>query len=292
MWQLDNQEGIRLNNGQIATICNIRDPVGAAMIASQAFSVKTEKHWRKLTWTEIRGVLRDAFSEWQTMPDGVKTDNELGLAGGPNDPFPGRLTLWLAGLGVAHRCIRPGQPTDQPHVERNHRTLNGFALDEQATTDLEHLQQALERERHVYNHDFPAQASDCAGQPPLIAHPELLCPRRFYRPDLELALFDMQRVYDHLASFTFKRKVSASAQVSLGRRMYSLGRKLVRERELETVLARFDACQKEWVFLTEDEQELVRRPPKDLDVQTLTGLDTTTPQPAEPVQLTLPCFVA
>jgi len=50
---------------------------------------------------------------------------------------------------------------------------------------------------------------------------------------------------------------NASAQVSLGRRMYSLGKKLVRERQVKTVLARFDPDQKEWVFLTENEEELV-----------------------------------
>ena len=292
IWQLDSQEGIRLSNGEIATICNIRDPVGAAMIASRAFSVKTKLHWRKLTWTEVRGVLRDAFTEWQTLPDGVQTDNELGLAGGPNDPFPGKLTLWLVGLGITHRLIRPGCPTDQPQIERNHRTLDDFALDEKAVTDLEYLQQALDRERSVYNHHFPSRASDCAGQPPLIAHSELLRPRRHYQPELELALFDLQRVYDYLATFTFKRTVNASAQVSLGRRMYSLGKKLVREHQVKTVLARFDPEQKEWVFLTENEEELVRRPPKDLDVQTLTGLGPLAIQPLQPVQLTLPFLVA
>jgi hypothetical protein len=292
LWQLDSQEGIRLNNGEIATICNIRDPVGAAMIASQAFSVKTELHWRKLEWTEVRGVLREAFTEWQTLPDGVQTDNELGLAGGPNDPYPGRLTLWLVGLGIKHRFTRPGCPTDQPHIERNHRTLDDFALNKEALTDLEHLQQALDRERHMYNHQFPSRASDCAGQPPLVAHPELLTRRRYFQPELELVLFDLQRVYDYLATFTFKRKVSASAQVSLGRRMYSLGKKLIREREVESVLARFEPSQKQWVFLTETGEELVRRPPKDLGIRALTDLDPLATQVTQPVQLTLPCFVA
>jgi hypothetical protein len=81
MWQLDSQEGIRLHSGEISTICNIRDPVGAAMIASRSFSVKTKRHWRKLAWTEVRDVLRTAFSEWHTLPDSVLTDNELCLAG-------------------------------------------------------------------------------------------------------------------------------------------------------------------------------------------------------------------
>ena len=273
VWQLDNQEGIGLRSGQIATLCNIRDPFGAAMIASRAFAVETKHHWRKLLWTEVRGVLRTAFTEWQTLPDEIRTDNELGLAGDPNDPFPGKLTLWLVGLGIAHRFIRPGCPTDQPHIERNHRTLDGFALCDEATTDLQRLQLALDRERQVYNHHFPSLASDCAGRPPLIAHPELLQPRRYYQPDLELALFDLARVYHYLASFTFQRRVSASAQVSLGRQMYSLGKKLVRERRITTVFVHFIPYQKVWLFLADNQEELTRRSLKALDVQTLTGLD-------------------
>jgi transposase InsO family protein len=292
VWQLDSQEGIRLHDGEIATVCNIRDPFGAAMIASRAFPVKTELHWRKLEWTEVRGVLRGGFTEWQTLPDSVQTDNELGLAGGPNDPYPGQLTLWLVGLGIKHCFIRPGCPTDQPEIERNHRTLDNFALDDEALSDAEHLQQALDRERGVHNHLFPSQASDCAGRPPLVAHPELLTPRRYYQPEHELALFDLQRVYDYLATFTFERKVSSSAQVSLGRRLYSLGKKLVREKEVETVLARFDAHHGQWVFLTEAGEELVRRQPKGLDVHTLTGLDPSDVSTTQPVQLTFPCFIA
>lgn len=162
IWQLDSQEKILLSNGEVATICNIRDPVGAAMIASQAFSVKTARHWRKLAWTEVRQVLRQAYTEWQTLPEAVQTDNELGLAGAPTDPFPGQLTLWLVGLGVSHRFIRPGCPTDQPHIERNHQILEGWTCHEQARLDLAQLQQALDRERQVYNTWFPARASDCA----------------------------------------------------------------------------------------------------------------------------------
>jgi transposase len=292
IWQLDSQEKILLATGEIATICNIRDPLGAAIITSRAFSVKTERHWRKLEWTEVRQVIRQGCTEWQTLPDAVQTDNELGLAGGPNDPFPGQLTLWLVGLGVKHRFIRPGCPTDQPHIERNHQTLDNWTLNEVDRADLPHLQQALDRERQVYNHWFPSRASDCAGRPPLTAHPELLQPRRPYQPEGELALFDIQRVYAYLATFTFKRKLNASAQVSLGRRMYSLGKQLLRDRQLETVLVRFDLLDQQWVFSTETEEELVRRPLKGLDVQTLTGLDPHAIHVSLPIQLSLPFLVA
>ena len=98
------------------------------MIASQAFSVKTKLHWRKLTWEEVRQVLRAGFTEWHTLPDSILTDNEMGLGGNPKDPFPSWLSLYLAGLGIKHNFIRSHQPTDQPQVERNHRTLDGFTF--------------------------------------------------------------------------------------------------------------------------------------------------------------------
>jgi transposase len=295
VWQLDSQEKIALANGEIATVCNIRDPLGAAMIASRAFSVKTEKHYRKLDWRENQRVLRAGFTEWHTLPDAVLTDNELGLAGGPNDPFPGLLTFWLVGLGVQHRFIHPGRPTEQPQIERNHRTLDDFALDEGALTDLDHLQQALDRERRLHNQDFPSQASDCAGRPPLVAHPELLTPRRYYQPDHELLLFDLPRVYRYLASFHFERKVNASGQVSLGRHLYSMGRQWVAQLPDKQVVVRLDAEPQEWVFgvpeKTDSEEslkEIARRKVKGLDATTLTGLDPLQAGPTQPVQLRLP----
>lgn len=289
VWQLDIQEGIRLEDGTIASVCNLRDPVGAAMIASRAFAVQTDRHWRKLRWTEVQQVLREGFTEWQTLPDSVMTDNELTLTGSPTDPFPSLLTLWLVGLGVCHQRIRPHQPTDQAQVERNHRTLSNFALGEDSRTNLSTLQQALDRERFVHNTCFPSRASDCGGRPPLEAHPELLHPRRPYQPEWELALFDIQRVYDYLATFTFQRRVSTAGQVSLGGQVYSVGRAWAGQ----SLLVRFDPRRREWVFYREEEgeQEIARRSPKGLDVETLTGLKPDTLSLPVPIQLTLPCFV-
>ncbi len=165
-WQVDHQEGHRLLDGSIATVCNIRDPYGAAMIASQAFSVKTEQRWRKLTWEEVRQVLRTGFAEWHTLPDSVLTDNEMGLGGNPNDPFPSWLSLYLAGLGITHNFIRSHRPTDQPQVERSHRTLDGLTEDASSRQNLASFQHSLDQERHMYNSEFPARASDCGGLPP------------------------------------------------------------------------------------------------------------------------------
>lgn len=288
-WQVDHQEGHRLCDGSIATVCNIRDPYGAAMIASQAFSVKTEQRWRKLTWEEVRQVLRAGFAEWQTLPDSVLTDNEMGLGGNPNDPFPSWLSLYLAGLGIKHNFIRSHRPTDQPQVERNHRTLDGLTDDESSRQDLASFQRSLDQERHMYNGEFPSRASDCGGCPPLQAHPELLRPRRPYRTELEAVLFDMQRVYHYLAGFTFARKVNRNGQVTLKGHHYTVG---LAHKEKQ-ILIRLDEQTQEWLFLERDEpgqdHELNRRSLFGLDFFSLTGLE----KPVNfaflsPIQLTLP----
>lgn len=288
VWQLDSQEKIFLRNGEIATICNIRDPFGAAMIASRAFEVRTQLACRKLKWTEVRQVLRGAFTEWRTLPDCVQTDNELGLAGKPREPYPGRLTLWLIGLGTWHRFIRPGRPTDQPQIERNHRTVDGLALNEEALADMNHLQAALHRERNVYNSEFPCHASDCQGRPPLSAHPELLHPRREYQPDRELALFDLQRVLDYLATFTFERKMNTARQVRIGRQLCYFSKAMVQDWRTNHILVRLDPVQNEWVFSVkqgESVREVARRPTKGLDVQSITGLDPQKIGPSQPFQI-------
>lgn len=294
VWQLDSQENIRLQDGTIATVCSVRDPVGAAMIASQAFAVQTPRHWRKLTWQEIRGVLRQGFCEWGTLPEVVLTDNELVQAGNPHDRFPAPLTLWLAGLGIQHRFIRPGCPRDQPQIERNHRTLASWTQDPGGLASLADLQQALDRERGQYNHHFPARAADCQGQPPLQAHPQLCEPRRPYRLEQELVLFDMQRVFDYLAAFTFRRKVHpTTAHISLDDRMYCLSRPLMRQHQLKTVLVKMDPEAYAWVVYTDEEhpQELRRFIPRDLDVTRLTGLDPHERPAVQPIQLLLPFWL-
>jgi hypothetical protein len=294
VWQVDCQENIRLQDGTIATVCSIRDPAGAAMIASQAYAVQTKRHWRKLTWTEIREVLRQGFAEWQTLPDAVLTDNEPVQAGQPQDSFPGRLTLWLAGMAIQHRFIRPGRPTDQPQVERNHRTLANWTQDAPSLASLSDFQRALDRERHQYNHSFPARAQGCRLHPPLQAHPQLLQPLRPYSPQQELALFDLQRVFDFLAVFTFRRKVSqTTAHISLGDHFYCLSRKLMRQRLLKTVRLRMDPQAHQWVVLTDDDQqeELLRLAPKNLDLPSLTGLHPRLITSPRPVQLQLPFWL-
>jgi hypothetical protein len=293
IWQLDHQEGIRLGTGEWATICNIRDPYGAAMIASQAFSTGTGNAYRKLEWTEVRGVLRSAFAEWHTLPDVVQTDHEMAYDGHADEPLPGLFMLWLVGYAIRHHLIRPHRPTDQAQIERNHRTLDGWVFDPVSLSDLEHLQHALDTARTCYNQEYPSLASDCQHQPPLRAHPDLLVPRRPYDPNLELAWFDLQRVDDFLATFQVHRRPSRWGQFTLMAQVYSIGSKPVRDFALTTVLVRFDPTDRHWIVSTDPPHsvELGRLPIKSMDVFSLSGLQ---PQPIvfpQPVQMPLPFWL-
>ena len=270
VWQLDSQEGIRLADGDIATVCSIREPVSGAIIASVAFSTKSEKRWRKLTPDEVRQVIRQGMTEWGTLPDVIVTDNEAGLVGHPADPlFPGWLTLWLWGLGIQHQRIRPGQPTDQAYVERNHRTLADFTASQADLANLTTFQAALNRERHLYNHYFPSRSVRCEGQPPLQAFPNLHQPRRPYDPSHESALFSRQRVLDALAALAFARKASQKGQVRIARVRYHLGSAYAGR----SLLVRLDPDQVEWCFTdAQSTAELARHPAEALDFASLTGL--------------------
>src|SRR6266508_3710537 len=278
-WQLDSQESIRLADDRVATICTIRDPLGAAILVSQAFDVTSPGRGRKLTWQEVRSVIRSACSRWQTLPDVLQTDNEVCLAVSPQDPYPSHLTFWLVGLGVVHRFIRPATPTDQAQIERTHRTLDNFV-------GLPDERPDLEREQH--NAWFPSRASDCAGRPPLRAHPELLMPRRPYQPHWERELFEEQRIYDYLATIALERKVSSTGQIQLAGRSRSVGRAWAGQ----VVKLHCDQEAHQWVVTSTEGAELARLAVEGISVSELTGLADEPATVVVPIQLSLPCFVA
>ena len=60
-------------------------------------------------------------------------------------------------------------------------------------------------------------------------------------------LFDLQRVYDFLATFTFERKVNRNGQVTLKGHHYTVG---LTHKE-KNILVRLDADTQEWVFVVD-----------------------------------------
>ncbi len=287
-WQIDFKMGIALKDGILVNLHTVRDPVGETCLGAFVFSAgKVGQQPKKVTLKRVRSVLRACFARWSTLPDEVQTDGESVLIGQPQDTFPSTFTLWLKGLGIDHLVIRPGKPTDNAEVERCHRTINEYAIVGNEDVDVTQLQGILDEAVYELAFELPSRAEGCAGLPPLIAHPELLQPRRPFRPEYELATFDLKRVDAYLATFTWERRVGKTGQITLGGRhqYYSVGRPYARHQ----VLVRFDPADRHFVFYDANspEEEIGRQPARGLDIADLTGLEAWPIGPG-PQQLPLP----
>lgn len=221
-WQMDAKEGIPVGVEWV-NVQEIRDVHSGLMIASQAFVTTTPKRWRRLSRAEHQQVLRQAFSQWG-LPCELQTDNDGEFVNPYDRSFPSLFTLWLVGLGVTHVLSRLHRPTDQPQVERNHRTQGDFVWKDQAFEQVEQLQQALDHHCQLYNQHYPSRAAHCHGHPPLSVFPTAHTTGRPYHPDLEWDLFNLNRVDAFLAQFVWIRNTSANGALHLGNQFYRLGR--------------------------------------------------------------------
>jgi len=284
-WQIDFKVGIRLTNGLRVNLHTVREPVGAAYLGDFVFA--TGKRQRRVKMEQVRAVLRLCFARWGTLPDEIQTDGEIVLVNPHRDSFPSVFTLWLKGLGIEHLVIQ--NVTSNAEVERCHRTINDYAVIGNEDKSVGQLQNILDQSTHELNFELPSRAKDCAGRPPIVAHPELLQPRRPFRPELELALFDLARVDAYLATFTWTRYVDKNGRVSLGgkQRRYSVGRNYAGQE----IIVRFDPQDRHFVFSEANgsKKTIKRLPAKGLDVGDLTGLETW-PTGLGPQQLSLPLF--
>ena len=288
-WQIDFKTDIELKDGALISLHTVRDPVGEACLLGLLFATElAQQRPERVSLEQARTTLRRCFARWDTLPDEVQTDGEPALVSNGQDAFPSTFTLWLKGLGINHRVIRSRHPTDNAEVERCHRTLNDYAIVGQEKYPLAQLQSRLDQAIEELLHELPSRAEGCAGRPPLQAHPELRQPRHPFRPEHELALFDLNRVDAYLATFTWSRKVGQTGQICLGghHQYYSVGRTYA-GRE---VFIRFDPADRHFLFYDDPDQpqqEIGRRPARNLEVEDLTGL-ATWPTGLLPQQLPLP----
>jgi len=287
-WQIDFKTDIRLKDGTQVSLHTLRDPVGEACLTAVVFPTeKVHQRVKRVSLAQVRTVLRRGFAQWQTLPDEIQTDGEPVLVTNGDDAFPSTFTLWLAGLGITHQVIRSGKPTDNAEVERCHRTINDYAIIGNEDKTLESLQIVLDQAVTELTYELPSRAQDCRGQPPIQAHPELLQPRHPFRPEHELAHFDLQRVDTYLAKQQWSRKVSKTGQICIGghHQYYTVGRTYAQQ----YILIRFDPTDRHFVFYDPDQpdDEITRRPARNLEVEDLTGL-ASWPQDLRPQQLPLP----
>jgi len=278
VWQMDAKESVPVAGVGVVTINQARDEFGRATVMHRIHPAeRAEQQIVKLTSAEVQQDCRIAFSQWG-LPDAIQTDRASLFVGEDPTPFPTALSLWWLGLGIAHRLIPPHTPKRNGSVERSHRTLDERTLSGQSFNGADHLQRQVDADWYELNAECPSRAKGCHGQPPLLAHPELLIPRRPYQPEWELDLFDLQRVDEYLATQTWIRTVSQVGQVSLGGYRYGLGIAWAGQ----TVSISFEVQPRQVVFTQvrpetkrgqpPPELSPVRLPTQGLTVHDLTGL--------------------
>jgi hypothetical protein len=129
-------------------------------------------------------------------------------------PFPTRLHLWLLGLGVEVGFRRVRRPTDHAQVERLHQTMTLQALLGQSWPDLIARWAGLDARRTMLNEHIPGRT--LGGQAPREAYPQARHTGRFYRPEYEVDMFDLNRVYTYLGTCRWFRRVAQNGSVALG----------------------------------------------------------------------------
>ena len=301
VWQMDAKESVYVAGVGTVTIDQARDEFGRATVMHRIHPAEQpEQRIVKLTTAQVQQDCRIAFTEWG-LPDAIQTDQASIFVDADPTPFPTQLTLWWTGLGIQHRLS--SSPQQNGCIERGHRTLNERTLIDQRFNSADDLQEQVDVDWHELNAECPSRAKGCNGQPPLVAHPDLLTPRRLYCPEWELDLFDTKRVDKYLADRTWTRTVSEVGQVSLGGHRYGLGKAWAGQ----TVSISFDPEQRQFVFTqvkpkTKRGQRLpdlspVHRDAKSLSIEEITGLsaaleDLPVRQLMLPLSMCYPQFVS
>ena len=176
-WQIDFKIEIALDNGTLVTLHTVRDVVGEACIGAYIFPIgKVGQRGKKVTFEQVRSVLRTCFDYWNTLPDEIQTDGEPALIGKPQDTFPSPFTLWLKGLGIDHRVIRPGKPTDNAEVERCNRTINDYAIVGNQDVGVGQLQCILNQAVYELNYEYLLMLKVVLAELPLLHTPNFSNP--------------------------------------------------------------------------------------------------------------------
>lgn len=278
VWQMDAKESVPVPGVGVTTFNQARDEFGRATVMHRVHPAqRPEQRTVKLTTHQVQQDCRIAFTKWG-LPQAIQTDRAAIFVDDDPTPFPTCLTLWWVGLGIQHRLIPRHSPKRNGSVERSHRTLCERTLTGGHFTDADDLQHKVDADWDELNGACPSKAKGCQGKPPLVAHPQLLTPRRPYRPEWERDLFDLSQVDAYLAQLTWTRTVSQVGQVTLGGYRYGLGRAWAEQ----TVSIHFDAQTRQLVFTqlrpqtnrgrTLLELTPVRLPAQGLSVEDITGL--------------------
>jgi hypothetical protein len=253
-WEMDSRGQEYVPDVGVIALIDLSDEFSKVKVISYPCLVGQKRATRRPRTEDYQLVLRLAFTEWG-LPDRIAVDHDSVFYDNTcKSPFPTGLHLWLLALGVDLTFGRRGQPTDQATVERSHQTWAWQALEGQTFADWGRLRAYLEERRQFLNYRLPCRT--LGDLPPLVAYPQALQPRRLYRPEWEMELLDLSRVYAYLSEGQWFRQVSQVGTASLGRQTYGLGMTWSRE----SVEVTFDPADGQLVFRSADGERKERLP--------------------------------
>jgi len=204
VWQIDHQDHLALAGlDELTVLQSIRAPQAGLAIGADLFAGPRGAHGVPLD--AFLDALRQRIARWG-KPQVLQVDHAPLFLGQPQRQFPSRFELFCAGLGIGVRPIRPGRPTDNGGVERQHRIADGVLLGP-TFADRAAAQAELDAHLDALNRRFPSRAPACAGQPPLVACPDAHHSGRPYDPAHEWAEFDLDAVDRLLAQWRWYRTV-------------------------------------------------------------------------------------
>jgi hypothetical protein len=216
-WQIDDQGAEFYKGVGYIRMINIKDVFNHFHIGGFPVLVKTKNH--PPTTSDYQCALRLAFARFG-MPERIQSDNgSIFHETSTMSPFPTTFHLWLTGLGIRFSFARSRTPTDQAAVERSHRTLFNQVRCTTAFKNWQHLYEWVQQRIEQLNGALICKTINCS---PLSAFPQAIHSQRYYAPQNELKLLDLDRIYAFLAKCEWFRKVAPNHNLSLGGQLYSI----------------------------------------------------------------------
>lgn len=262
-WELDAQ-GETYQPGGVGHLALINVIDGFSRLKIESYPTH---HSRQPKLADYQLALRRAFTQYG-LPEAISFDHAGVFYDNSTDPpFPTRLCLWLIALGVAVHFIRKARPTDHAKVERNHQTLQAQALEGQLYSRSSEVWQALDQRRVRLNTVLPCRSLN--WQAPLQAYPGSQHSGRFYQPELEEQILDLERVWSYLgqADQDWFRTIRPSGTTWIGGQEYYVDRRWAKQQ----VEVRFEVASRQLLFQLGEAAQVVKVPIKGLDKASLMG---------------------
>ncbi|MDO5672873.1 MAG: IS481 family transposase [Actinomycetaceae bacterium] len=151
MWQSDVTHW-PLDDGDVAEIISWLDDHSRYLLHASAHTIVT-------TPTVIQTF--NTTAQQHGLPASTLTDNALiyttRYAHGGNSS-PNAFESHIAQLGIKQKNGAPAHPTTQGKIERYHQTLKKWLTHQPPATDLQTLNQQLQKFQHIYNYERPHRA--------------------------------------------------------------------------------------------------------------------------------------